>query len=166
MIRICALAGEFVFIFYLHRERCGLFVRLSELLRKRTPLPNDITSPSCAGGSSATIRNSSRRLGLGISRVEDGAASTTTPRCASPPTDSWSPRGRRFPPVDLVPPGRSRNLRFPTVTDPEAPPLRTQRHVPNSIATLRIRLSVALASRLSRCPCCATPTPRNTRRNL
>src|SRR6266850_1494663 len=45
-------------------------------------------------------------------------------------------------------PGRSRHQPFPTVTDPEAPPLRTQRHVPNSIATIRQRLIVALAKRL------------------
>ena len=58
-------------------------------------LPQDIafgnagrSSPSCAGASSATIRNSSRRSGSGISKGEDGAASTTTPRCASRPTDS------------------------------------------------------------------------------
>src|SRR5262249_12380842 len=35
--------------------------------------------------------------------------------------------------------------------DPEAAPLRPERHVPNSIATMRRRLIVALASRLSRC---------------
>jgi SRSO17 transposase len=94
-------------------------------------------------------------------------ASTTTPRCASPPTDSWSPRGRRFPPQDLVAPRSSRNLPFPTVTDPEAPPLRTQRHVPNSITTMRNRLIVDLVRRLSRCPCCATPIRTlSQRRNL
>jgi len=69
-----------------------------------------------------------------------------------------------IPPQALVPPGRSRHLPFPTVTDPEAPPLRTQRHVPNSIATTRQRLIVALAKRLPRCPCCAAPTQRNLRR--
>ena len=42
LIGISVLAGEFVFVFYLHRERRGLFVRLSQLLRKRTPLPNDV----------------------------------------------------------------------------------------------------------------------------
>ena len=85
-------------------------------------------------------------------------ASTTTPRCASRPTGSWSPRGRRFPPRALVPPCRSRNLRFPTVTDPEAPPLRPERHIPNSIATMRRRLIVAIARSLSRCPCCTRHT--------
>ena len=45
-------------------------------------------SPSCAGASSATIRNSSRKSGSGISKAADGAAFIITPRCASPPTDS------------------------------------------------------------------------------
>jgi hypothetical protein len=36
---------------------------------------------------------------------------------------------------DLVPPHCSRNLPYPTVSDPEAPPLRPERHIPNSIAT-------------------------------
>ena len=46
------------------------------------------TSPSCAGASSATIRSSSRRSGSATSKGAAGAASTTTPRCASQPTDS------------------------------------------------------------------------------
>ena len=46
------------------------------------------TSPSCVGASSATIKNSSRRSGSGISKAADGAASITTQRCASQPTDS------------------------------------------------------------------------------
>jgi len=71
-----------------------------------------------------------------------------TPRCASQPTDSWSPKGRRFPPQDLVPPRGSRNLPYPTVTDPEDPPLRPERHVPNSIATVRRRIIDALVRRL------------------
>ena len=124
---------------------------------KTSPSGRWSISPNCAGALSGTIRNSSRRSGSDISKGEDGAASTTTPRCASRPTDSWSPRGRRFPPQDLVAPRGSRNLPFPTVTDPEAPPLRTQRHLPNSIATIRNRLIVDLVRRLSRCPCCATP---------
>ena len=44
--------------------------------------------PSCAGASSATIRNSSRKSGSGTSRAAAGAASIITPRCASRPTDS------------------------------------------------------------------------------
>jgi hypothetical protein len=40
-------------------------------------------------------------------------------------------------------------LPFPPVTDPAAPPLRTERHIPNSIATMRRRLIIALAQHLS-----------------
>jgi bifunctional non-homologous end joining protein LigD len=45
-----------------------------------------------------------------------------------------------------VAPGGSRNLPFPAVTDPAAPPLRPQRHIPNSIATVHCRIAVAIAS--------------------
>jgi hypothetical protein len=66
-----------------------------------------------------------------------GEGSTITARSVSRPTDSWSPKGRRFPPPQhLVAPGGSRNLPFPPVTNPAAAPLRPQRHVPNSIATV------------------------------
>jgi hypothetical protein len=47
-------------------------------------------------------------------------------RCASLPTYSWSPKGRRFPPQDLIPLGRSRNVPYPTVTHPEDPPFRPE----------------------------------------
>jgi hypothetical protein len=36
-----------------------------------------------------------------------------------------------------------------------APPIRPERHIPDSIATLRRRSTVALAKRLPRCPYCA-----------
>ena len=49
----------------------------------------------------------------------------------------------------------SRDLPYPRVIDPEAPPLRPERHIPNSIATMRRRLIVALVRSLPRCPCCA-----------
>ena len=48
----------------------------------------------------------------------------------------------------------TKKLPFPAVTDPEVPPLRTQRHVPNSIATLHRLLMNAIARALERCPCC------------
>ena len=50
---------------------------------------------------------------------------------------------------------------------PEArvPPLRPERHIPNSIATMRRRLVVALVKALSRCPCCAAQIQRSPRRN-
>jgi hypothetical protein len=39
-------------------------------------------------------------------------------------------------------------LPFPKVTDPEDPPLRPERHISNSIATMRRRLIDALVSSL------------------
>jgi hypothetical protein len=61
----------------------------------------------------------------------------------------------RIPPRD-GPPRSSRRLLFPPVTNPEAPPIRPERHVPNSIATVRRRLTVGLVRSLERCPCCVT----------
>ena len=70
-------------------------------------------------------------------------------------------------PLRTVPPRCSRNLPFPTVTDPEAPPIRPERHIPNSIATMRRRLTVALARSLDRCPCCNAPRrPQIIKRRL
>ena len=88
-----------------------------------------------------------------ITRAEDGAASIITPVFASPRTDSWSPKWRPFPPQDILAPGAARDLPFPPVIDPEVLPLRSQRHVPNSIATLRIRLARTLLRALPRPPC-------------
>ena len=48
----------------------------------------------------------------------------------------------------------SRELKFPEVSEGEEPPVRTQRHNPTSIATLRKELIVLLVRRLKRCPCC------------
>ena len=62
-----------------------------------------------------------------------------------------------LPPQDRRPPRCSRDLPFPTIIDPEAPPIRPERHVPNSIATMRRHLIVALARTLPRCPCCNAP---------
>src|SRR6202521_4969860 len=76
----------------------------------------------------------------------------------------WSPKGRRFPPQHLVAPGGPQNLPFPVVTDPAAPPIRPQRHVPNSLATLHQRLIVAIARMLPRCPYCVSRFRRNRRR--
>ncbi len=58
--------------------------------------------------------------------------------------------GDDFPLLDLVPPRCSRNLSYPTVTDPEAPPLRPERHIPNSIATIKSLSGKFLSPRI----CC------------
>jgi SRSO17 transposase len=53
--------------------------------------------------------------------------------------------------------GRAGALSFPGVEDPATPPVRPERHAPFSIPTTRRRLTVGLARRLPRCPCCHTP---------
>ena len=60
----------------------------------------------------------------------------------------------RFPPQKQPPPSSSRKLQFPRLIGRGDPPLRPERHVPNSIASIRRRLNAALVSTLSRCPCC------------
>ena len=71
-----------------------------------------------------------------------------------------------IPPVDRVPPGSSRRLCYPMVTDPAAPPLRPERHIPNSIATMRRRLIAALVRTLPRCPCCSAQMARHSRQRI
>lgn len=68
--------------------------------------------------------------------------------------------------LTMVPSGEARNLRFPPVTDPEAPPLRPERHLPNSITTMRRRLIFALVQTLPRCPCCAVQIRRRPPKHL
>jgi hypothetical protein len=82
------------------------------------------------------MKTSSRKSASGIMRAAAGRASITTVDWQSQPTVSLSPKGRGFPPQDHVPPLESKNLPFPVVIDPEALPIRPQRHVPNSIATI------------------------------
>ena len=70
-----------------------------------------------------------------------------------------------IPPSGLLAPGAARDLPFPPVIDREVLPLRSQRHVPNSIATLRIRLARSLLRALPRCPCCGQ-MPQRTGRQI
>jgi hypothetical protein len=72
---------------------------------------------------------------------------------------------RRFPPQAQFVPGAARDLPFPHVNDPTLLPLRSQRHVPNSITTLRIRLARSFAQALPRCLCCGAPRKPQARRN-
>ena len=62
-----------------------------------------------------------------------------------------------FPPQLRLAPRQAKRLAFPQVIDPADPPIRPERHVPNSIATIRRRLTLALSQTLLRCPCCARP---------
>src|ERR1700752_2536262 len=112
------------------------------------------------------MRNSSRKSVSGISKDGDGEVSTITPLSASPPTVFWSPKRGRFPPRDLIHPGGAKCLPYPKFVDPKSPPLRPQRHIPNSIATLRCRLISALVKNLPRCPCCHALVTKIRRGNL
>ena len=58
-----------------------------------------------------------------------------------------------------------RELQFPKLTARGGPPLRPERHVPNSIATIRRRLSAALVAMLSRCPCCVATISAQSRQS-
>ena len=89
--------------------------------------------------------------------------SITTPSSASPPTVFSSANERQFPPQA---PGSAKCLAYPCVPNPEAPPIRPERHVENSIATIRRQLTIALARTLMRCPCCqALPSRRSNPRS-
>jgi hypothetical protein len=69
-----------------------------------------------------------------------------------------------FPPLEFeVSTGTFKNFPFPKITDRADLPLRTKRHVENSIATPRIRLATAPAKALPRCPCCAAIRPDRRR---
>ncbi len=115
--------------------------------------------PSCDGASSATIRNSNRNSVSAITKGEAGEVSIIMRASASPLTDSSSPRDRLFPPQRRPKPKTARNLPFPKIIDPADPPIRPERHAPNSIATVRRHLTVALSRSLQRCPCCTRTMP-------
>jgi SRSO17 transposase len=100
-------------------------------------------------------------LGLAHFEGRSGADSIITPHSASPPTVFSSASERRFPPAA---PGAAKCLAYPRVPDPEAPPIRPERHIENSIATIRRQLTVALARSLMRCPCCQALLSRQSSR--
>ena len=71
---------------------------------------------------------------------------------ASRPIGSSSASGPLFPPQRRARPGSSKRLTFPKITDRAALPIRTERHVPDSLATLRRELAVG-----TRCRTCRNP---------
>ena len=87
-------------------------------------------------------------------RAAAGGAFITMPRFALPLTGFSYASSRRFPPQDPASHDQQLHLQFAIVIDAENPPIRPERHVRNSIATVRIALAVALAQRLPQCPCC------------
>ena len=58
-----------------------------------------------------------------------------------------------FPLRPASPRDGSRHLRYPRVSS-RVVPVRPERHVPHSIASIRRRLAVGLVHMLPRCPCC------------
>src|SRR5512134_3131939 len=119
----------------------------------RLPSPR----PRGAGGSSVTIRNSSRNSGSAITRAAAGGAFTTTPRCASRPMASSSPSEAFFPLTRGSVGNASKPLQYPKIINRAALPVRAERHNPTSIASIRRRMIHSLARHLPRCPCCLTP---------
>ena len=91
-----------------------------------------------------------------------GAGFITTQRYVSPLTDFWRQSGVFFPPdhtrVRSAQP--TYNFAYPDchqASGREALPVRTERHNPHSIATLRRQIATHLARSLLRCPCCLRP---------
>lgn len=116
---------------------------------------------NCAGESNATTRTGNRNLASGTMRVEAGEASTTTRRCASPPTDSLSPSEALCSPPKSSRLQPCKYLRYPQATDPGDLPIRPERHVATSITTLRTSITRQLVQTLARCPCCQRVTQRS-----
>jgi hypothetical protein len=50
--------------------------------------------------------------------------------------------------------GGSKHLRYPPASSRGALPVRPERHVPHSIASIRRQLTARLVEALPRCPCC------------
>src|SRR6187431_1007135 len=111
--------------------------------------------PSCAGGSNGTTRSSSRNWASTTLRGGVGAASIITPPCASRLMASSFASGAFFP-LKIV--SVAKRLRYPPVGGRAGIPLRPERHEPFSIASVRRSLTIALARRLPRCPCCQQPS--------
>jgi hypothetical protein len=86
--------------------------------------------------------------GSTISKGAAGAASIIMARYVSRPMPSSPPSARGFPPRSLWP--TSAPLAFPKVSRRGALPVRPERHVPTSIATIYELLARAL---LQRQPC-------------
>jgi SRSO17 transposase len=65
-----------------------------------------------------------------------------------------------FPPQDNAASFSSKNIPYPEVIDPADLPTRPERHVPNSITSVRIAITRTISRILPRCPCCQRITRR------
>jgi len=86
-----------------------------------------------------------------------GAGFTITPPYASPPTGSWWRRGAVFPPSPEPVNWNYPCLKPRRISGRGALPVRSMRHNPWSIATLRMMIAQILLRRLKGCPYCGTP---------
>ena len=96
-------------------------------------------------------RSSSRSWASITSRGEVGVAFIITPPCALRPMASSCASEVFFP---LRSGSNARPLPYPPAGGRAGVPPRPERHNPWSIASIRRRLTIALARRLPRCPCC------------
>ncbi|CAG2324361.1 transposase, degenerate [Burkholderia sola] len=110
-------------------------------------------SPRCAGVSSGTIRISSGSLAWDTSKDVAGVASITMHRCVLLPMDFLLLNASFKATVKKTPRSATR-LPYPRITC-HAGPQRAQRHVADSITTLRWRIAAYIARRLERCPFCS-----------
>src|SRR4051812_3514344 len=76
------------------------------------------------------------------------------PACASQPTAFSLPSAACSPLSSNSSAGGSKHLRYPPASSHGALPVRPERHVPHSIASIRRELTVKLVRTLPRCPCC------------
>ena len=91
---------------------------------------------------------------FGLSHYEGrgGVAFIITPPCALPPMASCWQTGLNMAALKKTPLDQ-KCLAYPKIT-PRAAARRAQRHVPDSIATLRFRLACDIITQLPRCPPC------------
>jgi hypothetical protein len=103
------------------------------------------TKPNCAGASNVITRSCKANSDCPLRRSRLARFSPPRDTLHRSITASLSASGKRFSPQ---PRGSGKCLRYTKVSDPAAPPIRPQRHVENSIATIRKQLAVALAKTL------------------
>src|SRR5437870_13042563 len=110
------------------------------------------TATRSAGALRGTIRSLNRNSASATTRDGAGVAFIITPPCALQPTVAcW----RNV--LDMTALKKilldQKYLPYPKITS-RAAVQRAQRHVPDSIATLRFVLACNIIRKLDRCPCC------------
>ena len=101
---------------------------------------------------------------LGLDHLRRTRVARLSPPHGSLRRSLWIPglREEFDSPPQASKPQSSKRLAYPTVIDPADPPIRPERHVVSSIASIRTRLARTLVRRLFRCPCCQRKIQRQT----